>query len=121
MRLLLILLSCLLALAPTASAKKIVVKKGTAYPTIQSGVDAAFAGDKIVVKSGVYQENVLIPSTHAGLVLKANGQVTIEGRAAESLIIETAAGTERIELDSAFKLESEVEYEVSQPPPEASE
>ncbi|MFH0945486.1 MAG: right-handed parallel beta-helix repeat-containing protein [Planctomycetota bacterium] len=82
MRHCLILLLGLLLISPVAEAKKLVVKKGTDLPTIQSGVDAATAGDRIVVKSGVYQENVVIPSTHTGLTLKASGQVTIEARAA---------------------------------------
>lgn len=85
MRQFLMLLLALPLISPAAESKKIVVKKGTAFPTIQSGIDAAVAGDKIVVKSGVYQENVLIPPSHTGLSLKAAGRVTIEARAAGGL------------------------------------
>ena len=64
--------------APLASADTIKVSPDGAFATIQSGVDAASAGDTVVVEAGVYRENVLITAAKTGLTLEADGAVTID-------------------------------------------
>lgn len=63
-----------------ALAATITVKKGGTYPTIESGVSAASAGDTVLVQGGVYQENVIVPGSRAGLKLTAKGAVVIDAR-----------------------------------------
>ncbi|HKO14607.1 MAG TPA: right-handed parallel beta-helix repeat-containing protein [Gemmatimonadaceae bacterium] len=48
------------------------------YPTIQSAVDAAPEGSTIMVAAGIYQQNVLIETSHLRLV-GAGGDVILEG------------------------------------------
>jgi parallel beta-helix repeat protein len=57
------LLASSLAIASTtnaAAAQTITVGAGSSYETIQSAVNAASAGDTIVVKGGTYYENVVV-------------------------------------------------------------
>ena len=49
------------------------------------------------------------------------GSSRVEGRSAEVLTVKTVEGKERIKLDSAFQLKTEVTYEVSKPNTEAIE
>lgn len=66
-------------LAATAAAGTIVVKPGTAYPTIQSGCDAAHTGDIVSVTAGTYHESVVIPLGRS-IELRAKGKVIVDGR-----------------------------------------
>jgi hypothetical protein len=47
------------------------------------------------------------------------GNARVEGQSAEVLTVKTGEGTEKIELDSAFQLTSDVTYEVSKASPDA--
>ena len=49
------------------------------------------------------------------------GSSRVEGRSAEVLTVKTVEGKEKIKLDSAFQLKTEVTYEVSKPNTEAIE
>ncbi len=69
-------------LCAPAAAKTVVVSKGGAHPTIASGIALAGPGDTVLVKGGVYQENVEIPAGKDGLKLTASGSVIIEARPA---------------------------------------
>ncbi len=62
----------------SASAKVVTVKPGGAHPTIQSGIDAAAAGDTIKIHAGVYREAVVVPAGKDGLELRGLGNVTVE-------------------------------------------
>ncbi|MFO0980418.1 MAG: NosD domain-containing protein [Planctomycetota bacterium] len=50
-----------LCLVSAAHAATIVVEPGGMYPTIQSGVNAASAGDTVLVYPGTYAEEVVVP------------------------------------------------------------
>lgn len=50
------------------------------FPTIQSAVDSALPADTIVVKAGVYFENVNIPAGKDGITLRGKGKVVIDAR-----------------------------------------
>ncbi len=69
-----------LCTVPLASAKVIKVSKGGPISTITDGVAAASAGDKIVVKSGVYHEAVAVPVGKDGLKFESDGRVVLDGR-----------------------------------------
>ncbi len=73
-------LAALLLFAGSAQAATIVVQKGGPHPTIQSGVNAAGVNDTVLVKKGLYQENVSVPAGKTGLKIKAAGKVTIDAR-----------------------------------------
>ncbi len=70
------------ALASHATAAVVSVKKGGAHPTVQSGVDAANAGDVVKVNAGIFQENVVVPAGKNGLTIAGIGAVLIEARPA---------------------------------------
>ncbi len=66
MRRVLLLLVLLCLLPGTALAATLEVGPGRPYSTIQSAVDAAFAGDTVVVYPGTYRESVLVPNGRQG-------------------------------------------------------
>jgi len=53
-------LGCWLAVAPCVAATLVVDPSGGGYPTVQSAIDAATAGDDVLVRCGVYVENVVL-------------------------------------------------------------
>lgn len=81
----LLLFASILAASTTAAAKTITVQAAGNYQTIQSGIDAAGAMDTVLVKAGVYREQVVIPADRTGLVLKAKGKVILNAWPAGSV------------------------------------
>ena len=49
------------------------------FPSIQSAINNASAGDIINVSSGMYSEDILIPKNKTGLELKSDDSATIKG------------------------------------------
>lgn len=64
-----------IGLPPESQANRLWVPRH--YATIQAAVDAASAGDTIMVAAGIYTENVVISTS--GLRLKAIGRAVIDG------------------------------------------
>jgi len=60
-----------------AEATTIIVPDN--YPTIQQAVDAAKSGDTVLVRAGVYTENVLIYSKSISLIGEGASNPTIRG------------------------------------------
>jgi parallel beta-helix repeat protein len=60
------------------------------YPTIQSAVDAAAAGDVILVSAGVYAETITILEK-TGVTLKGKGYPTIQPGDGNGIIIDSSA------------------------------
>lgn len=57
----------------------IEVAKNGPIPSIQAGVDAAAAGDVVVVKPGVFFERVVVPAGKNGLRIKAKAGAILDG------------------------------------------
>ncbi|MBK6938938.1 MAG: right-handed parallel beta-helix repeat-containing protein [Planctomycetes bacterium] len=71
---------CSLALLLTSAASAAVIKVPQDHATISLAVAAASAGDTILVKSGVYEENVTIGAGLIGLKIQGLGQVIVDAR-----------------------------------------
>lgn len=71
---------CSLALLLTSAASAAVIKVPQDHATISLAVAAASAGDTILVKSGVYEENVTIGAALTGLKIQGLGQVIVDAR-----------------------------------------
>lgn len=74
----------LATLAGTLDAKTLVVAKNGPFPTIQSAIDAADSGDKVLIKPGIYFERPAIIGKN-DFELRGTGAVIIDGRGLGSL------------------------------------
>lgn len=63
-----------------------ILKVPDRFPEIQQAIDAALPGQRIVVSKGEYRENLTIHSRLDGLVLEADGRVTLDAGLAETAI-----------------------------------
>ncbi len=80
MKRLVVLCAGALLLAASAQAATICVNSagsGACKSSIQSAIDAASSGDTVVVRTGTYFENVVIPAGLNGLTLRGEGQNAI--------------------------------------------
>lgn len=74
--------ACAFLLLATSSSHAAIVKvaKNGPLSTIQAGVDAASAGDTVLVAAGVYAGTVVVPLGKDGLTIKATGKVVLDAR-----------------------------------------
>lgn len=80
-----ILFICLvLLITGSATAATLQVGQGKTYTTIQSAIDAAKTGDKILVDEGIYNENPLIKTNGISITGKNREKTIIEGRKTSS-------------------------------------
>jgi hypothetical protein len=70
-----ILLASLAVLLAAATAKADTITIPDDYPTVQAGVDAAVTGDTIIVRPGVYRENVTVITSGISILGSANKSV----------------------------------------------
>lgn len=73
-------LTVLLLSAPSVEAKIVTVSKNGAINSIQAGIDAAAANDIVLIKSGRYQENLVVGAALTGLKIKGEGNVILDAR-----------------------------------------
>ena len=86
-----LILSALALCSHQAQAAKLKVPKD--YPTIQDAIDAAGAGDLIVVKPGLYEEELDIIN-HTDLSIRGQGQVIVRGDGAgTTVMVSNSPGT----------------------------
>ena len=74
----LILAVALAAFSPLAQADTLKVPQD--HESIQAAVDAAVAGDTVVISAGNYDENVLVPAGKDGLTITGKGKVFINAQ-----------------------------------------
>lgn len=72
--------SLVAALVVGVDATAATLKVPQQHASIQAAVDAAGPGDTVLIKAGVYVENVVISNGQVGLVLKGSGKVVIDAR-----------------------------------------
>lgn len=65
---------CVLSAFQLSATNRIVAKSGGAYTTIQAGVNAAVAGDTVIVRAGTYNEMVTVSTSGT-----ATQYITIRG------------------------------------------
>ncbi|WP_411275452.1 nitrous oxide reductase family maturation protein NosD [Daejeonella sp.] len=80
----------LLLIFSSASAKTIPVGSGRIYKTISAGVNAAAAGDTVLVDPGLYREKNLM--IRKNIVLKGIGKPTLDGENRYEIISIAASG-----------------------------
>lgn len=73
-------LACAFVPSGVADAATIVVKIGGPIATIQAGINAASAGDTVLVMPGTYRETPTIPPMKTGLVVRGKGKVVVDAR-----------------------------------------
>lgn len=83
--------SLLAGALPGGAASVLVVPD--AYASIQEAIDAASAGDTVLVRAGVYEEAVVVPDGKDGLVLQGEGMglTVLDGRGEDGMGVQVAA------------------------------
>ena len=76
----------------TAGAADICVnaERPACVATIQEGIDAAEAGDRVIVARATYAEQVVVPAGKDGLVLRGSHGVEHDERVGDAVVIEGA-------------------------------
>ncbi|MFH1278032.1 MAG: hypothetical protein ABIK65_06615 [Candidatus Eisenbacteria bacterium] len=102
-----VILLSLASLFFAAGAAAGVIRVPDDQPTIAAGLAAAGAGDTVLVAPGVYQENLLWPST-GGIRLIGEGgpaETIVDGRGLGS-VIEIAGGADSTTLIKGLTLQN---------------
>lgn len=86
------------------AASTLTVGDGQAYATVQAAVNAASAGDTVVIEPGTYAGNVVIdkPLTLLGANSGVSGNMA---RGAESIIVATSSGSAAIQASQAVTID----------------
>src|SRR6185436_7478818 len=75
------IVAALLAAEALAARTLVVAKSGGDHATVQAGLNAAVAGDTVLVKAGVYNERVSFPKSGSA----GAGFITLRGEAGAAL------------------------------------
>ncbi len=94
-----LLLASLISIPALANAADLHVGQGQAYATIQAAVDAANDDDTVVVRGGIYAEQVVVDDVSlTSLTIKAYGQDSVTIRPPDTVVNAIIANTVNLRL-----------------------
>jgi|GEM_PF-1822013 len=83
------------------------------YPTVQSALDAAFAGDTVLVDDGIYYENIIWPATKGLCLLSKNGpeNTILDGSRRDRVLYLNSGAVDSTTIIQGFTIRNGLAYD----------